>query len=706
MKFSFPTIRPGGAGGLWWLQWVAVLIAVGLFAALSLLLTPVIPMQGSHPGQPGLRPKIALIWINGIAAVLAMLIAPHLLRIFERMQQRTERQTNELQSLRTIDRAINAQLDLDHILRMAVKEATLAVDGEVGALYLWREGKVGQIEARTLYGISPAMETLLSGLLDDRARAMAQGTGRDRRAAGLDGTWQTDRLNSSLKLRNLIAVPVQAQDKSLGLFLLGNRGGTLAPGQGFSDEDERLLTDIAGTVAVAVQNARFVQETRRRGEMLRALVAHTGEAIAASSDASGLMQLFAQAAARILGCRRVAVYAHREEDNLFVPLAAADQRTEQDASPLAQFESQPLPAQFVLLGLRADGKPDTEPHLFAHTQAALLLTPGSGDFLAGPGVVFVLCARDRRCLGLLCLGDLPPGQEVAEFAQALAAQAAVTLENASLFAQLEVLYQKEKRIAGELQKNLLPVIPVRVGDFEFAHVYQAALEEAQVGGDFLDHFSLGGARVGFVMADVSGKGLKAAMQTATVKYSLRAFAHDMRGEPGRVLTHVNNVLCNEMSTVEGFVTLFYGVLDTHTGVLIYASAGHEPPLLRRAADGTIVPLDGTDGMVLGCLPGLTYGEGTLTLAPDDFLLLYTDGATESRAPDSGDFLGLDGLSRVLPPTGLPAADALATLYTRLRAFAGNIQRDDLAMLLVRHTSDSTTSPTLHRAAPPLAVSKP
>ena len=114
-------------------------------------------------------------------------------------------------------------------------------------------------------------------------------------------------------------MPVQGQDRDLGLFLLGNRGGALAPGQGFSEDDAQLLTEIAGTVAVAIQNARFVQETRRRGEMLRALVAHTGEAIAASSDAAGLMQLFAADAAHILGCPRVAVYAHDETNNLFVP---------------------------------------------------------------------------------------------------------------------------------------------------------------------------------------------------------------------------------------------------------------------------------------------------------------------------------------------------------------------------------------------------
>ena len=695
MKFSFPTIRTGGGSGLRWLQWVAVLSAVGLFAALSLLLTPLFPIQGTH-GELGLRPKEALIWVNGIAAVLAILIAPYLLHQFERMQQRTERQYNELKTLHAIDKAINQQFTLDAMLAVAIREATLVLDAEVGALYLWREGRGTQVEQRALYGISPAMQTTLVELLDERARALAEAPETARRPCDLDATWQTDRLNSSLKLRCLIAVPIMYQDKALGLFLLGNRGGALAPGQGFAGEDARLLTNIAGTVAVAVQNARFVQETRRRGEMLRALVAHTGEAIAASSDARSLMQIFAAAAARILGSPRVAVYGHDEDNALFIPLGATDLRTEQGDASLQRFQSQTLPSQDVLKALRKDNQPDTDPHEYKNMRVALELTAGMGDFLTGPGVIFALCARDQRCLGLLCLGDLQASQEVMEFAQALAAQAAVTLENARLFADLNLRYDREKRIAGELQKNLLPAIPERTGEFEFAWEYKPALEEAEVGGDFLDYFGLDGSRIGFVMADVSGKGLKAAMQTATVKYTLRSFAHDMPGSPAAVLTHVNDVLCSQMSALEGFITLFYGVLDTRSGELAYASAGHEPPLLRRA-DGTTVALDDSDGMVLGCLPGIPYGECSLTLYPEDFLLLYTDGVTEARAAEDGAFLGMDGLQRVLPPGGMPAFSSLTTLYARLRAYMGSVRRDDLAMLLIRHAPTAAAPATLHFA---------
>jgi serine phosphatase RsbU (regulator of sigma subunit) len=673
MNFNFPKLSPA-ASSLRWLQWVAILIAVGLFGALSLLITVLFPWQQHHA-------ESALVWINGIAALLAIVIAPYLLRTFEQMQQNAERDNSELRTQHAIDRAINAQYDLNAILQVAVTEATRALDADMGALVLWREGRTTQIEARVVFGITEAMQTTLGGLLNERLRALAR-TGAIMRQTDLDGSWQNDQLNSSLKLRNLVAVPVSYQERSLGLLMLGNRSGALAPGQGFSADDVALLEAVAGTVAVAIQNARFVRESRRRGTMLRALVAHTGAAIADQSDTAGLMRLFAESAATILGCSRVAVYSHDDTNDLLVPLAAVDHRTGQGESAIAHFAAQPLPAGFVLLSLRADGRPDTEPRVFTQTQSALVLPQGSGDFLAGPGTVFLLTARDRRCLGILVFGDLPSGEEVAEFALALAAQAGVTLENAHLFSEMSHLYQREKRIAGKLQENLLPDIPARAGGFEFAKEYRAALGEAEIGGDFLDLFPLGPDRVGFVMADVSGKGLQAAVQTAAVKYTLRAFAHQHPCAPGQVLALVNEVLCSAMSVHDGFITLFFGSLNTETGELTWASAGHEPPLLRRADGEAILKLQADDGMVLGALPGIVYEDHTLVLGSNDLMLLYTDGVTEARDPH-GDFLGLDGLLRLLPAAGQPATSALTRLTARLRDFSADTQRDDIAMLLVR-----------------------
>ena len=112
------------------------------------------------------------------------------------------------------------------------------------------------------------------------------------------------------------------------------------------------------------------------------------------------------------------------------------------------------------------------------------------------------------------------------------------------------------------------------------------LDESRVGGDYYDAFSLPDGRVALVIADVSGKGLNAAVQTATVKYSLRAFATEAAA-PGLVLTRLNKMLCSDSSGLgDHFVTLFYAVFDPATGRLAWASAGHETMILKRAGGGS------------------------------------------------------------------------------------------------------------------------
>ncbi len=258
----------------------------------------------------------------------------------------------------------------------------------------------------------------------------------------------------------------------------------------------------------------------------------------------------------------------------------------------------------------------------------------------------------------------------------------MTLENARLFAALQAAHDHQRDIAETMQSSLLPVVPPRLGTIEFAHKYQAALEEALIGGDFYDLFSLGGPLLGLVLADVSGKGLKAAVQTAMLKYTLRGFAIETPSSPSEVLARVNDVLCSPMSSHEGFVTLFYGVLNTDTGELVYASAGHEPPLHRAVQTGLATPLPAGDGLALGVLPGCPYEDCFLTFAPGDLLLLYTDGLTEARA-DNGTFLGLDGLARLLPAADVPAEAAVAAIYNAVTRFAANVRRDDVAMLALR-----------------------
>jgi sigma-B regulation protein RsbU (phosphoserine phosphatase) len=273
-------------------------------------------------------------------------------------------------------------------------------------------------------------------------------------------------------------------------------------------------------------------------------------------------------------------------------------------------------------------------------------------------------------------------QDEVDLAQSFAHQAANALENARLFTELRAAYAREKRIAETLQRTLLPPVPERVGEFEFAHIYVAGSKEAEIGGDFFDMFELAPGQVGVVMADVTGKGLTAAVQTAMIKYTLRGFALEMPDDPALVLERVNNVLCDNVSNLDGFVTLFYGVLDVERGLLLYANAGHENPMLYDPRREEVRTLEGCDGLALGCLPGVTYEAKRIRMEAGQSILLYTDGVTEAR--DAGrHFLGVNGLKRMMSlgvQSAIPMANAL---YNRVDDYAGDGLRDDIALLLIR-----------------------
>ncbi|HUV05763.1 MAG TPA: SpoIIE family protein phosphatase [Armatimonadota bacterium] len=245
--------------------------------------------------------------------------------------------------------------------------------------------------------------------------------------------------------------------------------------------------------------------------------------------------------------------------------------------------------------------------------------------------------------------------------------------------QLRDSYERERRIAETLQKSLLPSVEVEVEGFSLAARYRAALEEAEVGGDFYDVFRLGDRRLALVIGDVSGKGLGAAVHTAMARYMLRAYAHES-AEPGRVLQQLNEAMCTHVPE-ELFVTIFYGVLDTAARTLTYANAGHDEPLLYDCEGGCTARLEVT-GPASGVIPGGAYAERTIELSPGDVLLLYTDGITDAR---SGlHFFGIDGLAEILAANSSRSESCIvdAVYQAAIELGEGDLG-DDAAVLVLK-----------------------
>jgi len=202
----------------------------------------------------------------------------------------------------------------------------------------------------------------------------------------------------------------------------------------------------------------------------------------------------------------------------------------------------------------------------------------------------------------------------------------------------------------------------------------------QVGGDFYDVIRLDADRFGVVIADVSDKGMPAALYMALTRSLLLAEARRERS-PRAVLANVKRLLL-ELGDPNMFVSVFYGVVEGATRRLTYARAGHDRPLLLR---GGTVQRPGGEGSILGLLDqrDLHLSEEQMALAPGDRLVLYTDGLTDVEAPDGQLFDPNQFASLLQSHASLPAADLCATVFAGLAAYQGSAEQfDDMTLLVV------------------------
>lgn len=252
-----------------------------------------------------------------------------------------------------------------------------------------------------------------------------------------------------------------------------------------------------------------------------------------------------------------------------------------------------------------------------------------------------------------------------------------TTEQVLLYKTLEESYERERNISDILQTGLVGKIPEQLGVFEFDSVYRAALEEARIGGDFYDVFSIDNNKIGIVIGDVSGKGLNAAVQVAMTKYSIRSRAYDLMG-PGDVLKRVNEVLVRDMDS-ENFVTIFVGVLDTEKRTLTYANGGHAPAMFWDSLKNNAVLLQPT-GPLVGAVTGPEFSEQTITLNPDDEIFLSTDGLLELQCAFG--YLQIDDLLGLYANAKRAGFETALDFVDHVVTHCKTAFRDDLAILRI------------------------
>lgn len=242
--------------------------------------------------------------------------------------------------------------------------------------------------------------------------------------------------------------------------------------------------------------------------------------------------------------------------------------------------------------------------------------------------------------------------------------------------------QTDLSVAREIQHAILPrTFDLKLPDADNVNIYASMLAAKDVGGDFYDFFPIDDHRIAFTIADVSGKGVPAAIFMAVSRTLIKATG--IQDKPtNECMSTVNNILCDE-SVGSMFVTVFYGIYDLQTGQITFTNAGHNPPYILKA-DRQVEVVKSPCNLVLGAVPNMPFSCDTMKLEPGDTLYMFTDGVTEAENKNHDQF-GESRLEAALAECkGADSRHIVDTVNAKVKEFInGASQSDDITQLVIR-----------------------
>ena len=618
-----------------------------------------------------------------------------------RLYQAAQEQAYVSTVLLQVAEATQSQTTLDEVLETVVRLVPMLTVVERCALLLWNEAVKTFVPAAA-YGLGQAQQATFDswdiGLrcapafdLLDVARdpiflpdaAADLGLAKDiASACGFESPW---------------LVPLVAHGEVLGAILVDYRGGEPELGMGeLNDMSLAIIRGIAYQAAAAVSNTRLLQERQEEAYVSVALL-QVAQAVVSLDTLDDILEAIVRITSMLVGVQRCVIFLWNGEQSVFQLARAYGFPRGENVG--ASSGSLPLtrpyaPGDFPLLDIVRDrASLVTYP-----SDVSLGIAKESGDVIPAdfaaeiarqeqgepPSLVAVPMLVMGDVLGVMLVEEADKSHHLRdrrlELITGIAQQAGLAVQNDRLLqerAQRERL-ERELQFAHELQEAFMPSGLPHLPGWELAATWQAARE---VGGDFYDFFELPDGKLGLVIADVADKGMPAALFMSLTRTLVRAAALEA-ASPAGVLARVNDLLVPDAQ--DGmFVTAFYAVLSLQTGQLAYARAGHNPPLLLRPRTGEEEWLR-TEGMVLGVLEGIHFGERIVALEPGDVLVFYTDGVTEAFSP-GGDIYGEGRLQAAIEAAAdTPAQAMLEAICASVSDFVGdNPPSDDLTLMVLR-----------------------
>ncbi|MHB1000039.1 MAG: SpoIIE family protein phosphatase [Armatimonadota bacterium] len=405
----------------------------------------------------------------------------------------------------------------------------------------------------------------------------------------------------------------------------------------FDEEELHFLNTLAGSVGVSVIHADAYTESEKQRTWLNAVLRAVPSAVIISQKPGDRLALANERAEGLLG--------RKLERGM--PLTEIPEK-----SGIFELDGSPIPNdRFPLYRASAYGEPSD--------LIEMLIIQPDGERIIVQG------------------NAIPMYDENGNISGAVGIMEDVTRLKA-MQATVEEALEKERYLSKTIQKALIPDIPERTSGLVIGSVYDTAFSENYMGGDFFDVFSPNTEQVSIVIGDVSGKGLRAAVITALVRYTLRSYGYE-NPSPKHLIEKLNDVVASEIAPGE-FATLFYGLWDVEEQSLSFVNAGHEPPLYLACSESEARELP-SSGSPVGVFPGSLYKKHSLRLSSGDRLLLYTDGVTDARGDK--DFFGLEALKDFFVAKRQESpGEFAAQLMSHLKEYSNGQLRDDIAILLI------------------------
>jgi sigma-B regulation protein RsbU (phosphoserine phosphatase) len=475
------------------------------------------------------------------------------------------------------------------------------------------------------------------------------------------------------------SILLRSSDRALGILNVAGRDW-----DAFSPEALSILTNVGSQMGTALERARLFDLVRDQRADEQMMLLELSNRLLSQLHTDDLMDRLVKETERLLGADACALFLLGEEPGILELQAASGWNLESMAGG-RRVKAHRLSGLGSVLYTR-------QPLLIedVHANSPVPPVPDWLHQTGYRGLAIAPLVTEDRSVGALVLGVRQPralDTDEVRLLCLLANQATIGIENARLHEQ-EIQQQRlesELAVGQRIQLSLLPTSFPDLPGWECAAFYQAA---RQVGGDFYDIFELPGkpGHMGLVMADVADKGVPAALFMALSSTMIRAAALDSPG-PAATLLRANQLMLKG-NRAELFVSAVYGVLDTHSGRLVYANAGHNPPLWLQAATGELRELI-APGTVLGAFEEIKLEEKEIQMASGDLLLFFTDGVTEALDRDQQEF-GETRLRKAAANLTGDAQHSLNAVVDTVRAFTGNTpQSDDVTLFVVRRATVAT-----------------